>query len=126
MWQNLLILIMFDTSNECVLYELTLLSYEISGGTAFILCGVCMILFAIFIFSFFFGILYNHGGFLTFMVVVFLANLLVDLILLCIYLPEQPWTADKALDATMFCLFTMDEILNFLLMVKISCCQTSC
>ena len=103
-----------------------LLYYEISGGTAFILCAACMILFGIFIFSYFFGILYNHRGFLTFMVVVFLANLLVDLILLCSYLPEQPWTADKTLDATMFCLFTMDEILNFLLMVKISCCQTSC
>jgi len=96
------------------------------GGTAFILCGAWMVLFVIFIFSYFFGILNNHGGFLQFMVIIFLANLVADLILQSQYLPEQPWTADKALDATMFCLFTIDEILNFILMVKISCCQTSC
>ena len=108
------------------MYLTILLSSEILGGTAFILCGAWMVLFVIFIFSYFFGILNNHGGFLQFMVIIFLANLVADLILQSQYLPEQPWIADKALDATMFCLFTIDEILNFILMVKISCCQTSC
>lgn len=113
--------------NEYIFSESILLSSEILGGTAFILCAAWMVLFVIFIFSYFFGILNNHGGFLQFMVIIFLANLVADLILQSQYLPEQPWTvADKALDATMFCLFTIDEILNFILMVKISCCQTSC